>query len=157
LIAVGILIALGTVVATWSREPLRQAVEHRINAALDGYSVTIGSARLKPLNLSLELSDVTVVQHAMPDPPVAFFPRWTTGIEWRAVFSGALVADVAFTRPKVFLTIEQLAHEALGNVPASERGWIDAIAAVYPLKINRLWIDDGEVTLFDLSDLPPLH
>src|SRR5262249_28930831 len=130
-------------------EPLRRTLERRINAALTGYTVTIGKLDLHLFGFAVELDDVTVVQNARPRPPVIYIPRWTTRVEFRALLSLAVVADTHFDRPQVFFTQDQAVTEARDPVPVTDKGWQDAVTAVYPLKINTLRVSGGTVTYHD--------
>jgi Domain of Unknown Function (DUF748) len=138
-------------------EPLRRTLERRINAALDGYTVTIGKLDLHLFGFAVELDDVTVVQNARPRPPVIYIPRWVTSVEFRALLSLAIVADTHFDRPQVFFTQDQAVTEARDPVPVTDKGWQDAVTAVYPLKINTLRVSGGTVTYHDQSEGPPIR
>jgi hypothetical protein len=138
-------------------EPLRRRVQARVNAELAGYTVTIGELDLQPFGFALVLQEVTIVQDAHPDPPVAFLPRWRTSVQWRALLSGRLVADVEFDRPELHLTHRQEQAEAADATPVAERGWQDAVEAVYPLRINAVDIEDAALNYVDSTKLPPIR
>jgi hypothetical protein len=138
-------------------EQLRRSLEQRVNAALQGYTVSIGKVDLNPIGFAVDLQKITVVQNARPRPPVAYVPRWTTRVDWRALFSLAVVADTTFDRPEVFLTEDQAVEEAKDPVPVSERGWQDAVTAVYPLKLNALRVRGGIVTYLQGGGAPPIR
>jgi hypothetical protein len=151
-----IVLALAFIAVDAVDEPLRRQLEHRINASLDGYTGTIGRAHLHVFGLSLDLYDVTVVQNALPDSPVIYIPRWTTSVQWRALLTGAVVADVRFERPAFYATLGQAATEASDATPVTDRGWQDAVTAVYPLEINRFRIVGGSLAYFD-TGRPPVR
>ncbi len=138
-------------------EELRGFLEQRVNAALQGYTVSIGSVDLRLIGFAVDLQQITVVQNARPRPPVAYVPRWTTSVDWRALFSLAVVADTTFDRPQVFLTEDQAVEEAKDPVPVSDRGWQDAVRAVYPLKLNTLRVRGGIVTYLHGGPAPPIR
>src|SRR5262249_31160560 len=138
-------------------EELRRFMEQRVNAALQGYTVSIGSVDLHLIGFAVDLQKITVVQNARPRPPVAYVPRWTTSVDWRALFSLAVVADTTFDRPQVFLTEDQAVEEAKDPVPVSDRGWQDAVTAVYPLKLNTLRVTGGNVTYLQGGEAPPIR
>src|SRR5262245_48309852 len=154
---IAVLVAAFVVVSSIIDEPLRRYMERRVNASLKGYTVSIGELDLRLLGLSVELEDVTVVQNSRPVPPVAYVPRWTTSIEWRALLSLALVADTSFDRPAIFVTLDQTAQEARDPTPVSDRGWQDALEAVYPLKVNSFEIAHGTMTYFHGGAVPPVR
>jgi hypothetical protein len=154
--AVAVLVAALAITLAYIDEPLRRQVEARVNAQLKGYKVTIGELDLQPLGLAVELENVTMVQTKRPKPPMAYLPRWRTSVQWRALLSGALVADVEFDRPELYITQSQGEAEAADPTKMEDHGWQDAVESVYPLKINEVTIRNGSVTYYDESKLPPV-
>jgi hypothetical protein len=138
-------------------EPLRASLERRINAPLKGYTATIGHAHLRILGLGLDLRDVTVVQNSLPNPPVIYIPSWKTTVQWRAILSGAVVGDVTFTRPAIYVTLPQAEVEAKDPTPTADHGWQEAVTSIYPLKINLFRIEDGTLDYFDTGAMPPVQ
>src|SRR5262245_30422195 len=154
-----VLVVLGVVarlVVARIDEPLRRTLEQRVNQALTGYTVSVGSLDLHILGFTVELKNVTVVQDARPSPPVIHLPSWRTHVDWWGLLSLALVADTTFERPRVFITLEQSAQEANDPVRVTDRGWQDAVQAVYPLRLNTLRVVDGEMSYYDVGRVPPL-
>jgi len=127
-------------------EPLRRYAERQFNSRVEGYTFHIGSLDFHPIGLSLDLEDVSVVQNDHPDPPVAQLTKWQASIHWRELLSGHLVSDQSIDRPIVHFTRPQASKEVQDDMPVEERGWRDAILAVYPLKINEFRINDGDIT-----------
>ena len=138
-------------------EPLRRRVEAQMNASLKGYKVSIGKVRFHPIGFSLDLIDGSIVQEANPEPPVATIPRLHASVEWLALLHGHLVADFRFDRPKFNVDLRHVKQEAKEKVPVDERGWQEAAFAAYPLKINLLRINDGDITYAEKGPLQPLH
>jgi len=151
-----LVVALGFAVTWYAGEPLRREMERRVNEAMDGYTVTIGTVALHPWNLGLDLQEVTVVQNAQPDPPVIYLPSWETHLDWRALLSFAVVARTEITRPEIYVVASQAAAEAKDPKRLDERGWQDAVTAVYPLEINSFAVTDGTLTYYALEPLEPL-
>ncbi len=138
-------------------EPLRQHMEQQLNASLDGYRVGIGALRLHLLGGSLDLLDSTIVQTAHPDPPVARVPRLRPSVHWRALLHGKLVAEFRFDRPVLHITPQQARTEARSTVPLHPRGWQEAAEHIYPFKIDRLMVANGDVTYTPPRPFAPLH
>jgi hypothetical protein len=157
LLVLGVLLALLVVSLAFVSEPLRRELERRMNAELEGYTVTIGSVVLHPNDFGLELRDVTMVQNALPDSPVFYAPRWTTSLDWRALLHARLVATVEFDHPQSYVMRTQVEAEAKDRVALTDHGWQHAVTAVYPLKINRLRLVNGEVWYYDPGPLKPLR
>jgi Domain of Unknown Function (DUF748) len=145
-------------IAAWRiEEPLRRYVERRVNESLTGYTVSIGALHLHIVGLAVELENVSMVQNARPSPPMLYLPSWRTSVEWRALLSLALVADTTFQRPNLYITLEQTEQEVEDKTKLTDRGWQDAVQAVYPLKINTFRIVDGTISYYDVGRVPPLE
>ncbi len=138
-------------------EPLRRYTEAKMNARLKGYTVTIGALHFSPINFSLELRDTVVVQHEHPDPPVANIERLYASVHWRALLSGRVVGDILIDRPVVFLDLPQAKQEISDATPVKDKGWQEALQAIYPLKINELRISRGDVIYKDNGPFKPLR
>jgi len=138
-------------------EPLRRYAERQFNSRVEGYTFHIGSLDFHPIGLSLDLEDVSVVQNDHPDPPVAQLTKWHASIHWRELLSGHLVSDQSIDRPIVHFTRPQASKEVQDDMPVEERGWQDAILAVYPLKINEFRINDGDITYRENQKSKALH
>src|SRR5262249_48106391 len=101
--------------------------------------------------------DVVVTQDEHPDPPMLQLERLSASVHWRALLSGKLVGDVELIRPSVYLNLPQARKEINDPTPVKERGWQDALQAVYPLQINHFEIRDGEATYIDRGPFKPLR
>jgi hypothetical protein len=138
-------------------EPLRRYTEAKMNARLQGYTVTIGALHWSPINFSLELRDTVVVQNEHPDPPVANIGRLYASVHWRALLAGRVVGDILIDRPVVFLDLAHARQEIADPTPVKDKGWQEALQAIYPLKINELRISRGDVTYKDQGPFEPLR
>ncbi|MRR33329.1 DUF748 domain-containing protein [bacterium] len=138
-------------------EPLRRYTESKMNRDLKGYSVRIPGMHVQLLGLSATLKGLTVIQQAHPDPPIAYFPVLRSGVHWREILSGRLVAELRLYRPKVNINLLQLRTEAASKVPLKKLGWQQAVEDIYPLKVNALRITDGEITYIDQDPKQPLR
>jgi hypothetical protein len=136
--------------------PLRSSMEKKLNSDLKGYSVQLPGLHVQLLGLSVTLKNLTVVQQAHPDPPVAAFPVIKASIHWREVLSGKLVAEFMLQQPKININLKQLHSETASTVSLKERGWQKAVEDIYPLKINKLKINDATITYIDQDPKRPL-
>jgi hypothetical protein len=155
--SLAILIILIVALAFFIDKPLRGYVERKMNQNLQGYTVRIGALDLHPLRFSADLKDVVISQDANPDPPIVHVPRLAAGVQWRELLSARVVGDVLVEHPTVHINLKQMQSEAADEVPVQERGWQEAVQAVFPLKINRLYIVDGDLTYEDEGPFRPLH
>ena len=152
-------VILGIVAVSYliSSESLRRYMENRINGHLKGYTVHIGKAYFHPFAFSLDLDNPILVQDANPNPPIANINRLHASVQWREVLTGHLVGDLSFKRPKFYVNLIHVSKEKESKVPLKQKGWQEALASIYPLKINTLTIHDGEVTYVDKGPYKPLH
>ena len=138
-------------------EPLRRRMEADINNRLKGYTVRIGHLDFHPFSLSLDLKESTIYQNAHPNPPIANIPNLSAGIHWKALLHGRFVADFELDNPTIRFDLTQLSQEARDETPIKEKGWQDAVQAIYPLKINRFVIRNAAVTYIDQGPFRPLQ
>jgi hypothetical protein len=156
-IVCAVLFVLGLAVDLLADRPLRGIVERKVNARLEGYTTRIAAVNFVPWNASLEITDLRVMQQAHPDPPVALFPRLNFNVQWRALLRGHVVADLELDRPAFHVNLLQLREEWEDEVEMKERGWQEALQAIYPLKINELDLDGGSLVYIDEDPDRPLE
>jgi len=156
-IPVAIILLLVYTIAFLTNDPLRRYTETKMNAALKGYTARIGKLDLHPLGYSLDLYDVVITQDAHPDPPVLRVAHLSASVHWRALLSGRLVGDVELEQPTVYLNLPQARKEINDPTPVKDRGWQDALEAIYPLKINHFEIRGGDITYVDDGPFKPLR
>lgn len=155
--AVLALMLIAVVAAFFIDEPLRGRMEANLNTALKGYTVRIGKLDFHPIGLSLDLEDVSILQKENPDPPVAQIANWSASIAWRAILHGHVVADLVIDHPKLNINLKQARTEIEDKTPIKDRGWQQALQAIYPLKINHFAINNGELTYIDQGPFRPLE
>ena len=151
---VGLLVLGLLLAAAVMDEPLRGYIERNSNQQLEGYQLRIGKLDLHPLNLSLDLEDVTLIQTAQPDPPLATIGTWHASLQWSQLVRGHVVSDHALDRPTIHFTRSQAKEEARDP---RKKDWQDMIQEVYPVTINKLTIHDADITYFDHPKAKPLH
>ena len=151
------ILILSFVAAHLLDEPLRKKMEAEINNSLKGYTVRIERLDFHPFGLSLDLKGSTIYQSAHPDPPIVHIPELSASVHWKALLRGRLVADWELDNPSVRFDLTQFSQEARDETPIKERGWQDAVKAIYPLQINRFVIRNGNVTYIDKGPFRPLQ
>jgi hypothetical protein len=132
-------------------------MEKDLNRRLAGYTVRIAVLDFHPIGFSLDLEDVTLVQDANPDPPVAFVPRLSASVQWREIIVGRLVANFSVESPTLYVNRAHVGTELADDVDLTQRGWQEALQAIYPLRINEFKIAGATLTYVDDTAFPPLH
>ena len=151
--AIALVVVVLALSVRFANEPLRRRVEAQMNAALQGYKVSIRELRVHPLGLSVDLVDWIVIQEAHPKPPIAYIPRLHASVQWLELVRGHLVADFHFERPELYVDTRHAEKEAQDPKSLDERGWQEAALAIFPLKVNLLRIDDGKFTYLEPGPL----
>ena len=85
--------------------------------------------------------------------PVPFFtcPRVEFSVEWRAVFDGALVGEIDFRRPVLNLVAGPTEETTQNDLDGR---WQDKVAELFPLRINRFEVHDGEAHFRNFHTTP---
>jgi Domain of Unknown Function (DUF748) len=156
-IALAVLAIVAYTIAFLIDEPLRRYTEAKLNDALKGYTARIGKLDFHPHGFSLDLYDVVVTQDAHPDPAVLRVEHLSASVHWRALLSGRVVGDVELEKPAVYVNLPQARKEIADPTPVKDRGWQDALEAIYPLKINHFEIRGGDITYVDQGPFKPLR
>jgi uncharacterized protein DUF748 len=156
-VPVAIIVLLTYALAFLIDEPLRRYTEAKVNRALKGYTVRINALDFHPHNISLDLKGLTITQNSHPDPPVMDIPYLHASVHWRALMHGRVVGDMFLDRPKIHMNVVQLREEFADPTPIKERGWQEALEAIYPLKVNRLRVREGDITYQDQGPFKPLR
>ena len=137
---------------------IRPRIERAMNEKLIGYHTTLPHAHLQLIGGRLTLQGLKVIQKKQPTPPIAVVGKMQFTIQWRELFTGHIVADVLLSHPTVRIDTAQFKAEKQDKVPLNKKGWQDALENVYPFKINRFRIIDGDVDYVDANDPQrPLH
>ncbi len=155
---VGFLVLLIIVLSYFiQNDALRRHAERQMNRHLTDYTVRVGKAYFHPIGLSLDLDDLVLIQNEIPDPPVASIKRLHASVHWTALIKGRLVGDFLIDRPKLYINLKQARKEAESETTLGQKGWQDALEAVYPLKIDVFRIRNGALTYVDQGPYKPLH
>jgi hypothetical protein len=136
--------------------PLRSYMERKLNARLQGYTTHLDKADFHPFGFGLDLDGLTLVQNAVPDPPVLRIEELAASVQWTRLLRGRLVADFRIERPAIHLDRRHAEAEDRDAVPVQNRGWQDAVRAIYPLKINAMQIHACSITYLDAEHTRPL-
>ncbi len=102
---------------------IRARVEKSMNDNLKGYQTIVGHAHLQLLGGTLTLNNVTVIQTAHPQPPVADLPVLAIEIQWGELLTGHIVANLVITNSRLHINLTQLRSERVEKVSFSKTGW----------------------------------
>jgi hypothetical protein len=87
------------------------------------------------------------------DVPVPFFssPDVDFSVQWRALFQGALVAEIILDNPVINFVAGPTEETSQVGV---DKPWFDVIKKLFPLDINRCQVINGEVHYRDFYSKP---
>jgi hypothetical protein len=156
-IAAGIVVIIALLSYLTCSERTRIYSENQMNKRLKGYTVHIGKACFNPITFSLSLGNLTLIQNANPNPPVARIQAIYARLYWRDLFRGHVVSEFHIDRPNLFIDLAHFRAEEKSSVPLKNKGWQEAVQAIYPIKINEFVISNGDITYVDKGPYRPLH
>ena len=85
--------------------------------------------------------------------PFLKFPETDISIEWKALFDGAIVAEITMNSPEVIYVLEDQ-ETAPGEEAADVDDWTNALKDIVPLEINHFEVYDGKIALVGLMAEP---
>lgn len=130
-------------------------VKWYVNKTLDEmpeYDGEIGDVDMKLWRGAYEIENIRIVK-TTGDVPVPFFSsgRVEFSVEWKALFDGALVAEIEFDRPVI--NFVNGPTEGTSQVGV-DKPWLDVIKKLFPLDINRFQVNDGSLHYRDFYSSP---
>ena len=136
--------------------PLTSYMQRAMNQQLNGYTASIRRAHFNPFNLSMNLWDVGLVQDAHPEPAIARLPHIWADLEWTALIHGRIVAKFEFVEPVLYLDRNHVEAETRDPTPIKERGWQEALEAIYPFKMDLFRVRNGTITYVEKGGTRPI-
>lgn len=125
--------------------PVRRWAERTINSDLKGYTVRIARARPHLWRAGLDLDDLVLVQDSHPEPPVADFGAIQFSLDWRTLLHFKWNGNLTLLRPALHIDLAQIREAAASQVSLKDQGWQRAVEAIYPVKLDRVAIQDGSL------------
>lgn len=126
-------------------KPLRTRGVKAMNANLKGYTVRLERWDTHLWRFAMELRGLTIVQNAHPKVPVADIEALEFRISWRALLRLRLLGELTIQQPQLRIDLSQLQEEAKSEVKLEDKGWQEAIQAIYPLNLQEIRIHDGSL------------
>lgn len=132
-------------------------VKNYVNRTLDEmpeYDGRIGDVDIHLWRGAYSVQRIEIVK-TDGDVPVPFFAARNVdfSVEWKALFSGAVVAEIVFDQPVINFVAGPSEEETQVGV---DKPWLDVIRKLVPLAINRFEIRDGSVHYRDFHSQPKI-
>jgi Domain of Unknown Function (DUF748) len=138
-------------------EPLRGYIETHLNENLEGYTVKLEAVDFHPLGISIDFENLTLRQEANPDPPLLIIPSWNASIQWTELIKMGIVSDHIIKNAEVKFLFTQAEKEVKDKTDVKDKGWQEALYALYPVTINTFRIEDSSFSYREQPDDPPLE
>jgi hypothetical protein len=128
-------------------------VNHELNTAHD-YSGRIGSINMALWRGGYRIHQIHILKKSgNVQLPLFSAPEVDLSIEWRELFHGSIVGEIVLRQPKLnFVSGPDPDQKQTG---ADER-WDKIIESLFPFKLNRIEILNGEIHFQNPSAKPPV-
>jgi hypothetical protein len=126
-------------------EPMRNWAERTMNSQLNGYTVRIARVHPHLWRLGFDLDRMVLIQNTHPDPPVADFGAMKFSMVVMDLLRFKVAGDLIIERPALHINLTQIKEEARTYVSLKDRGWQSAVESIYPIKLNRVRVQDGSL------------
>ncbi len=105
-----------------------------------------GAYRIRDLQIVKTTSHVPV--------PLFAAEQVDLSMEWKELFHGALVGEMILVKPEI--------HVVAGPTPeqsqtGKDRPWGEVLASLFPFKLNRVEIEDGDIHFENFHSKPPVN
>jgi hypothetical protein len=129
-------------------------VNHELNKAHD-YTGKIGVVNVQLWRGGYRIHQIEILKRN-GGGSVPFFSAQEVDllIEWRELFHGSVVGQVVLHQPRInFVTGPTEEQKQTGK----GEGWDKMLRSLFPFKLNRVEISDGEVHFQDPTSIPPVN
>jgi hypothetical protein len=142
-----VLIVVRVMLPFWVRNYVNKTLDH-----IDEYHGHVDSVGLAIWRGAYKIYGIKIVKTS-GDVPVPFFsaPLMDLSVQWLALFHGSLVGEINFVKPQLnFVNAPAKADAQVGL----QEPWTTKVKQLFPLKINRFSVSDGEVHYRDYHRTP---
>lgn len=130
-----------------------------VNRTLDDIPPYHGQAGAIGISLwrgAYQIYDLKLVKREGKKPAVPFFscPVTDLSVKWAGLVHGSVVGKATLWQPKLNFVADSDDGAQQTGISAS---WTDTFARLFPLKIDRAAIHDGEIWFHNETSHPPVH
>lgn len=130
-------------------------VNHKLNEARD-YTGKIGDVDMKLWRGGYRIHQVQILRKTGEvKTPLFAVKEMDLSIEWRELFHGSLVGEVVMLQPKI-----NFAPSSDGDGKGEQNGkgepWDKMLESLFPFKLNRFEISNGEIHFQNPTATPPV-
>jgi hypothetical protein len=130
---------------------IHRYVLHTLNK-IPGYRTEIGHLSINLFRGAYQIKQIKL-EKISGTVPVPFFSAniIDLSVQWRELFHGALVGQIEVDRPSINFVNSPAPETSQTSV---DKSWLEHVKELFPLKINRFEINDGEIHFRDFSRNP---
>ncbi|HEY4415844.1 MAG TPA: DUF748 domain-containing protein [Verrucomicrobiae bacterium] len=146
IVLAGVRLALPYAVKTYVNHELKQAHD---------YTGKIGNVSLRLWRGGYRINQLEILKRN-GEVPVPFFSarQIDFAIEWRELFHGAVVGQAVLRQPRLNFTTGSSEQQKQNG---KDEPWGKMLQDLFPFKLNRVEISNGEIHFQDLSSTPPVN
>src|ERR1051326_4952066 len=142
---VALRLCLSGLVKTYVNRPLND---------MPGYAGRVGAIDIALLRGAYRIRGISLEKVGDRGAPPLFSARsMDLAVQWKELFHGALVGEIAMDGPQVNFTA---GHDDPKSHEKTDERLVDRIKRLFPLRINRLAVDGGQLHFRDPSADPPV-
>jgi len=142
-----VLVAVRVMLPFWVRDYVNRTLSE-----LKDYRGHVEEVDLALWRGAYKIREIKIVKTS-GDVPVPFFsaPLIDLSVEWAALFQGAFVGEINFVKPELNFVHGPSEEDTQVGL---EEPWTQKAKELFPLKINRFTVDDGEIHFRDFHKSP---
>jgi hypothetical protein len=132
---------------------MERYVNRQLNRATD-YGGRIGNVHIQSWRGRYRIDHIAIFKRSgAVHVPLFAADFLYLSVEWKELFHGAIVGKISMQRPRLnFVSGPTAAQTQTGK----DAGWSDMLESLFPFKLNRLEIDDGQVHFQNEYSTPPV-
>lgn len=132
---------------------VKSYVNHALNQAHD-YTGKIGDVEMKLWRGGYRIHQVQILSRTKDiQSPFFLAPEIDLLIEWRELFHGSVVGEVVFRQPQINFANGATSEQ---KQTGKDERWDKILQGLFPFKLNRVEIVNGEIHFQDPSGKPPV-
>ncbi len=134
------------------------AIKYYVNNQLSKipeYSGKIGDVKVHLWRGAYEINSVVITKTTGHVPvPLFSAPVLDLSIQWRELFHGAVVGDVLLQRPELNFVAGPTPDQTQTGI---NKPWGETLASLFPFRINKFEIRQGQVHFQNFQKTPPVN
>jgi hypothetical protein len=132
---------------------LKAYVQQRLNS-LPEHSGRVGAIQINLFRGAYQIVDLHIFKTISEVPvPLLSVEKMDLSIEWEQLIRGAIVGEVAMSRPVVNIVTGPTEEQ---TQTGADDGWKKTLESLFPFTINRFEINDGLIRYADPHRDPPV-